>query len=87
MEKTDKEIFAFTVNGDEIKTEHEKLIAADILRLAKDAGAIPANPDNYQLETVEGNNKFKQEDWVDLREFKEFITVPTGKTDVAKVVQ
>ena len=33
--------FSFTVNATEIKTQHEKLIAADILKLAEQAGAIP----------------------------------------------
>ena len=75
--------FSFTVNGTEIKTQHEKLIAADILQLAEKAGAIPNKPETYFLETADEQHRFKNEDWVNLHEYKEFITVPTGKTDVA----
>ena len=79
--------FSFTVNDTELKTQHEKLIAADILELAKQAGAIPNNPEFYFLETADEKHRFKNDDWVDLREYKEFITVPTGKTDVAVIAQ
>ena len=41
-----KDSFTVTVNGTEIQTEHEKLIAADILSLAEQAGAIPNKPDS-----------------------------------------
>ena len=75
--------FTFTVNDTEIKTQHEKLIAADILKLAEQAGAFPNKPETYFLETADEKHRFKDEDWVDLQEYKEFITVPTGKTDVA----
>lgn len=77
------ELFTFTVNGTEIKTEQEKLVASDILRLAERAGAIPNKPDNYRLETADEKHQFKNDDWVDLREYKAFITIPTGSTDVA----
>ena len=43
--------FSFTVNDTEIETQHEKLIAADILKLAEQAGAIPNKPETYFLET------------------------------------
>ena len=79
--------FSFTVNDTEIKTQHEKLIAADILQLAKKEGAIPNDPESYLLETADEKHQFKNDDWVDLQEFKEFITVPTGRTDVAEVKQ
>ena len=75
--------FSFSVNGTEIKTQHEKLIAADILALAEKVGAIPNKPETYFLETADEKHQFKNEDWVNLLEYKDFITVPTGKTDVA----
>ena len=78
-----KDSYSFKVNETEIATEHEKLIAADILRLAERAGAIPNKAENYVLETADEKIQFKSEDWVDLLEHKDFITVPTGKTDVA----
>ena len=79
------ESFAFTVNDSEIKTNHEKLIAADILQLAYEAGAIPNKPETYYLETADEKHRFKNEDWVSFLEYKDFITVPTGKTDVAAI--
>ena len=75
--------FTFVVNGTEIKTEHEKLVAADVLRLAEKAGAIPNKSENYTLETADTKHSFKNDDWVDFREYKEFITVPISATDVA----
>ena len=79
--------FSFTVNATEIKTQHEKLIAADILKLAGQAGAIPNPPETYFLETADEKTRFKNEDWVNLQEYKAFITVPTGRTDVAAIVR
>ena len=79
--------YSITVNDTEIKTQHEKLIAADILKLAKQAGAIPNKPETYFLETADETHRFKNEDWVNLQEYKNFITVPTGKTDVAAIAQ
>ena len=79
--------FSFTVNDTEIETRHEKLIAADILKLAEQAGATPHKPETYFLETADEKHRFKNEDWVNLQEYKEFITVPTGKTDVAVIAQ
>ena len=79
--------FSFTVNDTEIETQHEKLIAADVLKLAEQAGAIPNKPETYFLETADEKHPFKNEDWVNLQEYKNFITVPTGKTDVAVIAQ
>ena len=83
MATSSNEIFTFTVNGAEIKTEHEKLVAADILKLAEREGAIPNKSENYILESIDEEHRFKSDDWVDFREYKEFLTVPTSKTDVA----
>ena len=85
MVKPSKDTFTFTVNDTEISTEHEKLAAADILQLAEREGAIPNKAENYRLETVDGEHQFKSDEWVDLQEFKEFITVPNSRTDVAKM--
>lgn len=71
------------VNDTEIKTKHEKLVAADILKLAEQHGAIPNKSDAYTLETADEKHQFKADDWVDLLEYKDFLTVPTSKTDVA----
>ena len=79
-------LFTFTVNGTAIKTLHDKLVAADILKLAAEEGAMPNKPEDYVLETADDNLQFKSEDWVDLQQHKAFITVPTGKTDVAALL-
>ena len=75
--------FTITVNDTDIKTQHEKLVAADILELAAQQGAIPNKPEGYILETADESHQFKNEDWVSLQEYKSFITVPNSKTDVA----
>ena len=75
--------FTFTVNDTDIKTQHEKLVAADILKLAAQEGAIPNKPEGYILETADESHQFKNDDWVNLQEYKNFITVPNSKTDVA----
>ncbi len=85
MTTTPARTFSFAVNGAEIETEHEKLVAIDILLLAEREGVIPNKPDAYFLETADEKHRFKNDDWVDLQEYKHFITVPTGKTDVADI--
>lgn len=87
MADANADSFTFTVNGTEIKTGHEKLVAADVLRLAAENGAIPNKPENYRLETADEKRQFKDDDWVNLQEYKDFITVPTGRTDVADTRQ
>lgn len=83
MGNNNEELFTFVVNGIEIKTTHEKLVAADILKLAVDNGAIQGKPEDYILESDEPEHTFKDDDWVDFREYKEFITEKSGATPVA----
>ena len=78
---TDKQTFEIEVNGVQIKVNDEKLLAGKILRLAKQHGAMPGDPNDYQLQ---GEHRlYKADDRVDLREDKQFITIPVGPTDVA----
>ena len=46
--------FTFKVNGVEIRTDHQFLLAKKILELAKEKGAIPGNPDEYILKGDKG---------------------------------
>ena len=70
-----------TVNGVQIKVDVEKLLAKDVLEMAKEHGAMPGKPQDYQLQ---GSQRlYKPEDWVNFEEDKEFITIPIGPTDVA----
>ena len=73
--------FKFKVNGIEIETPHQKLVARDVLELAEKHGAIPGKPDDYALQGDKG--KYEGDDWVDLEEDNVFITVPTAPTPVA----
>lgn len=77
----EKNSFEIRVNGVEIKVYEEKLQAARILAIAHDHGAMPGQPDEYDLQGQK--QLYKDEDWVDLEEDKEFITIPNRPTPVA----
>ncbi len=73
--------FTFKVNGVQIETPHQKLVALDILKLAKEKGATPRKPEDYILQGDKG--EYKADDWVDLSEDNVFITIPNDSTQVA----
>ena len=73
--------FDLKVNGIEIPTEHQKLVAHDILELAEKHGAIPNKPEDYILQGDKG--QYGWDDWVDLEEDSRFITIPKAPTPVA----
>ena len=73
--------FTLKVNGTEIATQHQKLVAHDILELAEKHGAIPGKPENYILEGAKG--QYGWDDWVDLEEDDLFIALSTKSTPVA----
>lgn len=77
----EKRVFPIKVNGIEIKTEHEKMVAHDILELAEKKGAIPSSWENYILKGDKGEYQPDQE--VDLEEDDFFITLRIGPTPVA----
>ena len=74
-------VFSFTVNGAELQSQFEKLVAFDILKLAKEKHAIPGKPEDCILKG--GKSEYKPDEWVDLSEDKVFITIPQGPTPVA----
>ena len=76
-----EETHAFQINGVKIQSPHQKLVASDILNLAKDKGAIPGKPGEYILQGKE--TQYKSDDWVNLDEDNEFITIPNTSTSVA----
>lgn len=76
--------YTFKVNGVEIETRQEKLIALDILELAKKKDAIEGKPSDYALKSLSGEETYKPEDWVQIEEGKEFLAVPQGSTPVAQ---
>ena len=76
-----KTTFDITVNGVPIKVDVEKLLAEDVLEKAKEHGAMPGKPEDYQLQGEK--SLYKPDDWVNFEEDKDFITIPSGPTDVA----
>ena len=73
--------FTLKVNGTEIDTLHQKLVAHDILELAEKNGAIPGRLKDYLLQGAKG--QYGWGDWVDLEEDNLFITIPNKPTPVA----
>ena len=73
--------FALKVNGTEIATLHQKIVAHDILELAEKNGAIPSKPEDYILQGDKG--EYGWDDWVDLEENNRFITILNKPTQVA----
>ena len=66
----DQATYEFTVNGTLIKTPHEKLMAADVIRLAIEYGAATGKPEDYVLVSLDPDRQFKSDDSVDLLDYK-----------------
>ena len=77
--------FTIEVNGKQIKVNHEKLVASDVLKLAAEHGAFSGKPDEYVLQSEEPEHEFKNDDWVDFREYKVFIAERSAPTPIAEV--
>ena len=77
MEKS----FKFKINGIEIETDRQELTALDILKLAKEKGAIPGDPEKYILQGDKG--KYNINDLVNLKEDNQFLSILAGPTPVA----
>lgn len=73
----------FKVNGVELKTRHAKLVALDILEMAAKKGALAGKPEDYFLQSISGEQKYKPDDWVEIKQGEEFIATPQGPTPVA----
>ena len=77
-------VYKFTVNGQDLESKSEKLVALDIIRLADQKGVpLPDKPENLLLEAVGEGQPFKLDDWVDLEKFTKFILIPSTPTSVA----
>ncbi len=55
----------------------------EVLKKAKEAGAIMMSIDDYVIERVEVEGELQREDVIIVKEQEEFIAVPTGPTEVA----
>ena len=75
--------FTIEVNGVEIKTTYEKLVAADVLLLAVKNHAISGTPEEYILESDDPPFEFKPDDWVDFTTYKTFTAERSAATPVA----
>ena len=84
MEQQPRTQFTIEVNGVDIKVSYEKLVAADVLKLAAEHGAISGKPDSYILESEEPEREFKNDDWIDFHEYKEFTAERSGPTPIAE---
>lgn len=83
VEESRRKEYELKVNGIEIITPHQKLVAHDVLELAQKHNAIPGKPEDYILQGDKG--PYKRDDWVDLEEDNVFITIPDAPTPVASV--
>ena len=75
------EPFEFKINGVEIYTEHQYLLAKEILEIAEEKGAIPGKPEGYILQGDKG--KYQLDDQINLEEDNLFIAIPNKPTPVA----
>ena len=73
--------FSFKINGIEIEVKRPKILASEILKLAAERGAMPGKPEDYILQGDKG--PYKSDDWVNLKEDNQFITIPNTPTPVA----
>ena len=80
-------VYSYKVNGEEFQSELDELIVADILREARDK--IRDLPDvDWVLQTIGGEqNKFKNDAWVNLDQFNNFLLIASGPTPVATIKQ
>ena len=77
------EQYEFKVNGQEFKSTEQKVPAHEILSQAAKEGAIPGNPQNYELKSLILDDRvYGWDDEVDLSKDNQFITLPTTPTTV-----
>ena len=75
--------FPYQVNGHEFKSLKQKVTARYILEQASKEGAIPGNPQDYDLKSLITDDKvYGREEEVDLSKDNEFITLPNSPTTV-----
>ena len=75
--------FPYQVNGQEFKSLEQVIAARHILEQAAKEGAIPGNPQDYDLKSlIIDDLVYAWEDEVDLSKDNEFITLPNSPTTV-----
>lgn len=84
VQTTDADSIHFKVNGEELtQPPGEDLTAEDILRMAKEKGALVGGIDQYTLEGLGGEEKYAPGDKVTPKADEQFLAVPSGPTPVA----
>ena len=77
VDKNDQ--FVFKVNGHELVSTEQKVTAHEILEQAAKEGAIPGNPQDYELKSLtHDDHVYGWDDDVDLSIDSEFTTVPAA---------
>ena len=77
------EQYEFEVNGHEFKSTDQKVPAREILDQAAKEGAIPGNPQDYELKSLILDDRvYGPDEEVDLSKDNQFITLPTTPTTV-----
>ena len=77
--------YIFKVNGRELSTNKTIVGEREILRRAKDAGAVPYEPENYFL--LGNNRKYKKGEYINIIEATSFIAIPNTPTMVGKILR
>jgi len=77
-------VYEFKVNGQELQSSLGKMVALDIIKMAQENGVVlPGTPDNLLLSAIGKDAEFKNDDWVDLSQFQEFLLILNAPTPVA----
>ena len=83
MTTTTGNLFQYQVNGQEFKSLKQEVTAREILEQASKEGAIPGNPQDYDLKSLITDDKvYGWDEKVDLSKDNEFITLPNSPTTV-----
>lgn len=69
------------VNGGEFNVPGDEPTALEILRLAKEKGLMPGDPEGYYLLGDKGRHSI--DDRINVREENVFLTIPNRPTPVA----
>ena len=80
-EKVESRSYKIKVNGIQIEVKRLELKAREILELAKERGAVPGKPEEYELQGDKG--RYGLDDLVNVEEDAVFITLPITPTQVA----
>ena len=78
------EQYEFEVNGHSLKATEQRVLAREILEQAAKEGAIPGNPQDYELKSLILDDRvYGPDEEVDLSKDNQFITLPTTPTTVS----